>query len=344
MSKQQTRPPYARRKTRLLQRILLLFLLLVTAAVVALLLYANTKYRRIGRIEAEEVPIDRALETFEVDAADAEDSLRPEDVTWNRGGVDPTPAKSSVTNILLIGQDARPGEGRQRSDSMILCTIDTDRGVITMVSFMRDMYVPIPGFSDNRINAAYAFGGMPLLDRVLTEDFGVTIDANVEVDFDGFLAVMSEVGDLPISLTAAEAAYLKEQWNASWPLVEGTNFLTPEQALAYARIRHVGRDDYERTARQRKVLSAAFAKLRRQDVASLMSTADRLLPYVKTDMTRLQMSTLLFRVLTGNMQLSDESFRIPADGTYTPATIHGMSVLIPNLAENAAYLQEILYP
>ena len=68
-----------------------------------------------------------------------------------------------VINILLIGQDRREGQARQRSDSMILCSINKARKKIILTSIMRDLYVPIPGYSDNRINAAYQFGGMPLL-------------------------------------------------------------------------------------------------------------------------------------------------------------------------------------
>lgn len=87
-----------------------------------------------------------------------------------------------VINILLIGQDRREGQARQRSDSMILCSINKARKKIILTSIMRDLYVPIPGYSDNRINAAYQFGGMPLLDQVIEESLGVHVDGNVEVD------------------------------------------------------------------------------------------------------------------------------------------------------------------
>ena len=91
-----------------------------------------------------------------------------------------------IKNILIIGQDRREGEtGRTRSDTMIICSINTKTNKIYLTSLMRDMYVPIPGYGANRINAAYVFGGMDLLDSVIEQDFGVKIDGNVEVDFDG---------------------------------------------------------------------------------------------------------------------------------------------------------------
>ncbi|MFQ9799037.1 MAG: LCP family protein [Clostridia bacterium] len=99
-----------------------------------------------------------------------------------------------MVNILLIGQDRREGEGRQRSDSMILATINKKSQSIYLTSFMRDMYVPIPGYSDNRINAAYAFGGMDLLDDTIETNFGIHIDGNVEVDFSGFKTLIDMMG------------------------------------------------------------------------------------------------------------------------------------------------------
>ena len=91
-----------------------------------------------------------------------------------------------IVNLLLIGQDRREGQDRQRADSMIMVTLNKKTKQISMTSFMRDLYVQIPGYSDNRINATYAFGGMDLLDSTLNTNFGVEIAGNVEVDFGEF--------------------------------------------------------------------------------------------------------------------------------------------------------------
>ena len=82
---------------------------------------------------------------------------------------------SPVINILLIGQDRRPGETRARSDSMILCTVNKETGTLILTSILRDLYVQIPGYGDNRINAAYAAGGMQLLNETLELNFGVHV-------------------------------------------------------------------------------------------------------------------------------------------------------------------------
>ena len=88
---------------------------------------------------------------------------------------------SGIVNLLLIGSDQR-GEESARSDTMLLVTYHRKTGDITLTSFLRDMYLPIPGHGSNRINAAYYEGGTELLDETLKENFGLHIDGNLEVD------------------------------------------------------------------------------------------------------------------------------------------------------------------
>lgn len=141
---------------------------------------------------------------------------------------------------------------------------------------MRDLYVPIPGYKDNRINAAYQFGGMELLDEVIEENLGVHIDGNVEVDFDGFMESLSVLGNLDIELNATEAKYLNAHSDLSetdengWTLKEGVNSMTPAQLLAYSRTRFIGNSDWERTERQRKVLMAAYEKAKNMSPFNLI--------------------------------------------------------------------------
>ena len=90
-------------------------------------------------------------------------------------------AEESITdakaeNYLLIGRDEYPGSDRSRSDSILLCTFRPEDQTLTMTSILRDLYVPIPGHRNNRINAAYAFGGMSLLKQTVTENLQVPID------------------------------------------------------------------------------------------------------------------------------------------------------------------------
>lgn len=244
-----------------------------------------------------------------------------------------------IVNILLIGQDKRPGESTARSDSMIIASINKNNSTIKLISLMRDMYVPIPGYDSNKINAAYAFGGMDLLDETIEKNFLINIDGSVEVDFAGFTNVIDKIGGVDIVLNEAEVDYLNKSNNLS--LSSGNNHLTGEMALTYSRIRYIGNDDYERTERQRKVLAASFDKLKDLNLKTLLGLANEIFPLITTDFT----ITEIFGLITGVMlmDVSDiESFRIPADGQFTPETINGMSVLLPNLSENRALLKEYI--
>lgn len=112
------------------------------------------------------------------------------------------------------GQRASGGpghpEGRRagRSDSMILLSVNKNTNQLTMISLMRDLYVQIPGYSDNKLNAAYAFGGFELLDETIATNFGIAVDYNVEVNFKGFKDIVDTIGGLDLELNETEAEYM----------------------------------------------------------------------------------------------------------------------------------------
>ena len=257
----------------------------------------------------------------------------------------------NIKSILLIGQDRREEQSRQRSDSMILATLDKDQGTISLTSFMRDLYVSIPGYSSTRINAAYAYGGMELLDETLEENFGVKIDGNVEVDFEVFKVLVDKVGGIDLELTQAEADYIcgrdqsvlyPQPLRTDWNLQAGVNHLDGEQALIHARNRSIGNSDYRRTERQQEVLKAAFAKVKDLGILDMGGLVKDVLPLVTTDLSLWDMTGYALDVI--GMSVDDiSSYRIPEDGSYTPQTINGMQVLVPDLAQNREYLQQVLY-
>ena len=348
----------SKRKLPLAVKILIPVLIILILAVGALV-FVQAKLNQIRRVDETDIEkVDPSQEDFEIDEELAKEieengveAIDPADVKWNNVDIDVMQDKD-VVNILLIGQDRREGQGRQRSDSMIICSINKKSNKIILSSVMRDLYVPIPGYSDNRINAAYQFGGMPLLDQVMEESLGVHIDGNIEVDFDGFISAMTEVGNLDIELNQAEADYLNknsvwvEQAGTSaegWNLQAGVNSMTPEQVLAYSRIRYVGHSDWERTDRQRRVLMAAFEKLKGQGLTELLAMADRIMPNLTTDMSNTQIMGYIYTVLTNNIT-EIESYRIPVEGTYTNETLRiGMEVLMPDLKANSEYLQSYIF-
>lgn len=307
--------------------ILVLFLLLS--------LLIDAVLNKLDRMDEEDSDrISRTEETIEKD--DGTEEIIEEEDKSNFIVVDGIEMlqDKKIKNILLIGQDRRPGQGRERSDTIIICSIDENRERIVLTSIMRDTYVQIPGYSDNRINAAYKFGGAQLLDEVIEKNFGIHIDANVAVDFDGFVQGLGVLGNLEIELNAEEAK--------AFGLKEGLNEMTPEQCLKYARTRSIGKSDWERTERQRRVLMAAFDKAMYSTPSEVMKLANKLLPCISTDLSNKQILDYVSTVLMKHMAIT-KTYRIPADGMYTSESIRGMSVLVPDCKANNQYLKENLY-
>ena len=265
-------------------------------------------------------------ETQAAETVSATDNiLNPEDIEWN-GDKFEALNNDGLVNILLIGQDRREGEGRQRSDAMILCSFNPETNKLSMISFLRDLYVQIPGYEDNRLNAAYAYGGFELLKETLELNFGISVDGCLESDFEGFEKIIDTVGGVDIELTAKEAEIVGN--GAS----EGLCTLNGKQALTYARIRKID-SDFQRTARQRKIMGAVFEKAKSYSLTELAMFFTKILPLMATDMTEDEMMALALSFASSFRDIETESFTVPADGTYKIAMIREMAVLVPDLYE-----------
>ena len=248
---------------------------------------------------------------------------------------------SGIVNILLIGQDRREGEETARSDSMILCTYHRKTGNVTMTSFLRDLYVPIPGHHSNRINAAYSEGGAALLDDTLRENFSLHIDGNIEVDFSQFAQIIDLLGGVELELREDEAAEINKETGSE--LAAGTQVLNGEQALTYARIRKLDADgDFSRTSRQRKVMNALVSRYRNMQWKELLPLMDQLLPLISTDMNYGKLVLLAMEIMPKLSGAQITSQRIPADGTFSDEKIDGMAVLSADLEANRQLLRDTL--
>lgn len=245
-----------------------------------------------------------------------------------------------VINILLIGQDTRTPGQRSRSDTMILLSINKKNNTICMTSFMRDLYVQIPGYSDNRLNAPYRFKGAGLLNQTMNLNFGITIDGNVAVNFEQFKSVINVLGGVDITLTAKEASHLREQ---GYNVTEGTNHLNGSAALAYCRIRKID-SDHKRTERQRNVLNAIAQSAKNASITELMAVVNQVLPYVDTNLSDSQLisyTTSALSILSSGGTV--KSGKVPQSGMYHGASIRGMSVMMPDLNACNAYLKSFIY-
>lgn len=327
-----------RKKSRAL-RVLLIVLLVLVILCGSLIAFGNFELSKINRLGASIF----TKEDFEQDAEGA-DTIQA--VDWGEAHV--ATSVEGVVNILLVGQDTRDGT-RQRSDSMIILSINQNTNQLTMVSLMRDLYVQIPGYSDNRINAAYAFGGFELLDATIEQNFGIVVDYNVEVNFNGFIDAVDKVGGVDVELTEEEVEYMNSPrfaktmgYQNSKPFVAGPNHLDGKQALCYARIRRVG-DDFARTQRQRTIIQAVYDEAQDESWTKLLGIYESVADDLTTDMSPLQLVSIAFSAYNLGID-SINSYRVPASGTFRNETINSMQVLVPiDWNETRSLIKDYLY-
>lgn len=327
-------------------------ILIVTVVVLLCLILGGTAFvfgnlNKISREQSSVVPTPDPDAIYSDDDSGKDGSVVYEDFDrQNQHGVgaihvDPI-YREDVKNILLIGQDRRTGDGgRMRADSIIIATINLSTNKIELTSLMRDMYLPVPGYGYGMINATYLNGGIALLDETIQKNFGITIDGNLQLDFTRFIGLMDMVGPIEIDLRQEEADYLNKGYG--WSLKAGRNTMNSEQVLAYCRTRQVGRSDWERTDRQRSVVTKIFNKLKGSDLSTLYAFANEAFPLFRTDLSNTEILQYVYTVISRSMAIT-ESRRIPIEGSYTQGMRDGsLHVLIPNLEANAQALQEYCY-
>ena len=339
-----------KKKNRAALRSTLIVLSIVLGLVLALLLagtvYAEYLLSRVNYVDKDATAPTLTQEEVDVilsetEAPDPEftgPELNEEEIQLETAPVMDEVSENVVT-ILLLGADRREDEPA-RTDSIILCTFNKTQNTITLTSLLRDMYVRIPGYKSNRINVPYVLGGTALLEKTLEQNFGITVDGYVEVDFTHFENLIDLLGGIELELTYKEAKYINDYTGSR--LNKGVQILNGVQALRYARFRGTAAGDLDRTNRQRIVLTTLLNEYRNKSMTELLGLLDDILPMVTTDLTQdeiLKYFTDFFPMLASAKIVSK---RIPVEGAYYGAKIDGMSVLVPDIAKNAKELHKIL--
>jgi LCP family protein required for cell wall assembly len=225
-----------------------------------------------------------------VDAANARLPVSTKRYLTHQGGM----LFDTSTTILLLGTDHADFAGREssrRSDSIMLMRTDPGRDRIYYLSVPRDLYVDIPGHGQNRINAAYQFGGPGLAIRTLEALTGLRINHIAIVDFNQFRQVIDEIGGVtidvpkPIQSNRFDCpfdAHRCQTWNG-WHFGKGKQHMNGQRALIYTRIREnkldPGENDLTRSARQQQVIQAISSQL-----ASVGTFLD--LPFIGGDLMK----------------------------------------------------------
>lgn len=255
-------------------------------------------------------------------------------------------SSAKVTNILLLGVDARSDDEDEasRADSMMLIAFDREHGCIKMTSFLRDSWVYIPvADKKQRLNAACTYGGYSGVVDTIEYNFGVDIDGYVVADFEMFKVMVDSIGGVEVTVTEEEA---KEVTNhpgryGNVKLDSGTYTLTGEQALAYCRIRKID-TDWKRTERQRTVIEAIIKGVVSSGPVGAYRAASNVAPYIETDLSKGEIRGLVLDALMcvgGGFQQNS----CPFDGTWEYATHGGASVIDLDEEENKSKLIDYIY-
>lgn len=209
----------------------------------------------------------------------------------------PLYAHDEITNILLIGTDSNSDWGR--SDTLMVLTLDNIHGKIKMTSFLRDTFVSIPGYSPDKLNAAYAYGGAGLCVETIEYNFGVDIDGYAIVNFTTFRNLINAIGGVDVYLTQDEIDYINAQVaqnNQPNYIPDGTSegyvHLTGGQALWHVRNRggevngeYFYGTDWDRVDRQQRMFEGIIQGLTSLSFDEVSNMAYTVLPFVTTDLS-----------------------------------------------------------
>ena len=214
----------------------------------------------------------------------------PKDFRHAEHSIDPTlPIANAPAIALVIGSDHRytDGSAPARSDTLMLVRIDPRTHLISLLSLPRDLWVDIPGYGQDKINAAYSDGGPKLALQTVKQVTGLHVNYLIGVNFHSFTSLVNELGGVYIPVdqayvhTEAEnnALPVSERWSAI-NILPGYQLLNGANALAFSRFRHTDSDFY-RTARQQTFLhafeqkvSARFHGISLTDLGTIKSVID----------------------------------------------------------------------
>ena len=246
----------------------------------------------------------------------------------------------NVMNILLLGTDNAGNAGHGRTDTMIVCSINTKTGEVKLSSIVRDLYVHIPYMKlQNRINAANAFGGPNMAIKCVNEALGLNISRYASINFNGFKDLVDLLGGVELEITAGEANQINLSTQGG--VKEGLAMLNGAQALEYCRIRNLD-NNFGRNERQRKFLEAVVKKvLSENSMDQLMELVEAGMSMVTTNMTTSDLFTILFTVVPNMQEM--QMYSCPAQGEYHYEEIREASVVVADLEKARASLHAFIY-
>lgn len=248
-----------------------------------------------------------------------------------------------VINVALYGLDSREHDYSGRSDVIMIASVNSKTGQVKLISVARDTYASIPGYQNDKINHAYAYGGPELAIQTLNENFDMDITDYVAVNFDSLAEVIDAMGGVEVDVTEAERQQINAYLLAGEPLYEtGYIALTGPQAVSYSRIRKIDNDDM-RTSRQREVLASLFEKAKDINPLEYPSYVRKFAPMVQTSLSNDEILKLASVGLKGS-SLTLEQAAFPNEYIASEGKIiNGKWYYVYDLAQAKDMLHQYLY-
>ncbi len=230
-----------------------------------------------------------------------------------------------ITNILLVGTDGKYIEKGNRSDGMMVVTIDSKNKDIRISSIARDTYVDIPGYSTEKLTHAYAYEGIDLLKEVFKVNFDLDIDKYIAVNFSSFMEIIDEIGGVVVDVPESGLESINSMIDACYNYYSdkdsvgekeylthaGTQRLNGYQALAFSRIRYTD-SAFHREARHREVAESVYKEFAQKGVETYKKCAEIILNNTKTNISPIEMMNLAYTVLKINDKDIDQ-FQFPLE-------------------------------
>ena len=229
-----------------------------------------------------------------------------------------------ITNILLVGTDGENIEKGNRSDSMMVVTIDSKNKDIRISSIARDTYVDIPGYSTEKLTHAYAYEGIDLLKEVFKVNFNLDIDKYIAVNFVSFMDIMDELGGVEVNVEEKDIKEInkyidacygyyknKDEKDKEYITKSGVQRLNGYQALAFSRIRYTD-SAFARDNRHREVAESVYKEFAQKGVETYKKCAEIILNNTKTNISPIEMMNLAYTVLKIN-DTDIEQFQFPLE-------------------------------
>ena len=254
-----------------------------------------------------------------------------------------------ITNVLLIGVDARDLDEPCRSDSMIIATLDNNNKKVKLTSLFRDTLVDIPGHGEAKLNSAYMLGGPELLMKTVKETYNVSIDKYIIINFWGFETIVDYIGGIEVDVKDYQLEelnkYIGESTGGNDCPVEkaGIQTLNGKQALSYARIRYNVGDEYERTDRQREVIFKVIEKLQNTKPSKYLGIMNTMLEYIRTNIDPLEALNMAYTIYKFP-SLEMEQLQIPLVALSETRNYKELgSVFLMDRLQNASILYNFIY-